>query len=54
LPNPPPRSEKKYSSVPSNEIDGALSKVELLTPAPRLTGVDHGLLKSSRVDIHRS
>src|SRR2546428_114458 len=54
FPNPPSRSEKKYSVVPSNESAGAPSKAVLLTVGPRFTGVDHGSAVVARVATHRS
>src|SRR5213075_85106 len=54
LPWPPARSEKKYNSVPSQEIDGAPSNEVLFTPAPRFTGVDQALSALDRVDTHTS
>src|SRR6266516_6763902 len=54
FPNPPARSEKKYSVVPSKESAGAPSNAVLLTVGPRLTGVDQGSRVVARVDTQMS
>lgn len=53
-PDPPGRFDAKNSVLPSWEIAGCISSEDEFAANPRFSGMDHGPLRSSRVEVQRS
>src|SRR5215217_477009 len=53
-PNPPGRSDVKYSCNPSGENAGCVSFAVVLMGAPRFLGASHAALRLARLETQRS